>query len=163
MERHFADPFGHKSAILKTSDVGCLDRKYMLDVFHASDSGSKGYLDAGDVTVALTGLFGYSPDEEEVGKLMNGRECLYFDDFFEAVAVRFANRDIHDEIRQIFVAMDGGCRGFLTLSDLERAMKVVAPRLEKRAVEMFREVDSDGDGRVSFRDFEVMMRIEGMS
>lgn len=162
MERHLADPFGRRPAILKTSDVTGSDRKSIREVFTANDSGAKGYLDLEDVTMAMISLFGYKPDEGEVEKLIQGRETLCFDEFFDGVAVRYANRDKHEEIRQSFLALDTSCRGFLTLADLKKAMKLVAPRLEKKADEIFRELDTDGDGRVSYREFEVMMQTMGL-
>ena len=162
MERHLADPFGCRRTILQSADVTGLDRKYIRDVFQASDRGQKGCLDSQDMAMAFISLFGYTPDEGDVEKLMQERETVCFEEFFEAVAVRYASRDEQEDTRQAFLAMDSSCRGFLTLVDLRKAMKIVAPWLEKRADEIFRELDTDGDGRVSYREFETMMQTMGM-
>jgi Ca2+-binding EF-hand superfamily protein len=112
--------------------------------------------------MAFISLFGYTPDERDVKKLMQERETVCFEEFFEAVAVRYANRDEQEDTRQAFLAMDASCRGFLTVVDLRKAMKIVAPWLEKRADEIFRELDTDEDGRVSYKEFETMMQTMAM-
>lgn len=64
-----------------------------------------------------------------------------------------------NEIRHIFTAFDVHYRGYLTLEDFKKAFKQVAPRLPGRTVlEVFREVDRDSDGHVSFRDFDYAMK-----
>ncbi|XP_045057755.1 EF-hand calcium-binding domain-containing protein 11 isoform X4 [Desmodus rotundus] len=63
-----------------------------------------------------------------------------------------------NEIRHIFTAFDRYYRGYLTLEDFQKAFKQVAPKLPERTVlEVFREVDQDSDGHVSFKDFEYAM------
>ena len=47
----------------------------------------------------------------------------------------------------------------MTLEDCKQAFKSVAPRMSSEVVEgFFSEVDSNCDGRVTYRDFELMMK-----
>ncbi|XP_045361666.1 EF-hand calcium-binding domain-containing protein 11 isoform X5 [Camelus bactrianus] len=63
-----------------------------------------------------------------------------------------------NEIRHIFTAFDRHYRGYLTLEDFTKAFRQVAPKLPERIIlEVFREVDQDSDGHVSFKDFEYAM------
>ncbi|XP_026371255.4 EF-hand calcium-binding domain-containing protein 11 isoform X3 [Ursus arctos] len=63
-----------------------------------------------------------------------------------------------NEIRHIFTAFDRHYRGYLTLEDFKKAFRQVAPKLSERTIlDVFREVDQDSDGLVSFKDFEYAM------
>lgn len=67
--------------------------------------------------------------------------------------------DEADEIRQAFLAMDQSCAGFVGIEDFRTALRSVAPNLSEYVVATaFARIDGDGDGRVSFRDFEVRLR-----
>ena len=50
------------------------------------------------------------------------------------------------------------CQGFLSLSECQEEFKRVCSHVGEEQVETwFRELDSDMDGRVSYRDFQLMM------
>ena len=67
--------------------------------------------------------------------------------------------DTDDEIRQMFIAFDTKCQGFITLDIAKKIFLQVAPFLDSVTVEkLFREADTDRDGRVSYRDFEFIMK-----
>jgi Ca2+-binding EF-hand superfamily protein len=49
--------------------------------------------------------------------------------------------------------------GFITIEDLKKAFKEAAPTVSVGIIEqIFREVDTNHDGRVSFKDFEKLMK-----
>ncbi|XP_035695722.1 EF-hand calcium-binding domain-containing protein 11-like isoform X2 [Branchiostoma floridae] len=90
---------------------------------------------------------------------VNGEHVLELDPFIKVMSSKMVAQDKDEEIRQVFLAFDTHCRGFLTLDDLLRACSQVAPHIPRHRMEAaFREVDSDGDSRVSYRDFEYMMK-----
>lgn len=79
------------------------------------------------------------------------------------MAVQFLQcQDEDEDIRQTFMAFDRRGRGFLVLDDFLQAVAEAggAAMSPAAAEEAFREIDGDGDGRVSFRDFQRMMRAE---
>eukprot|EP00824_Muranothrix_gubernata_P019762 TRINITY_DN3974_c0_g1_i4.p3 TRINITY_DN3974_c0_g1~~TRINITY_DN3974_c0_g1_i4.p3 ORF type:complete len:164 (-),score=34.00 TRINITY_DN3974_c0_g1_i4:395-886(-) len=127
--------------------------------FTRSDAEGKGYLTRADVKVAFVGLLGYRPSSHELDVLLEGEETLS-STAFEALALeRLAWTDPIDEWRQMFKALDVRGVGYLTIAELRRAFSIVAPRLAgASAEEVFAEADTDGDGRVGFREFERLLR-----
>lgn len=161
----------------------------IAETFHNADEGKKGLLTREDLKVAFVSLFGYKPSKSEVDQLMinktqqqtslgmhlqgdqsvtrksssavstNPQVGLTFDQFTEIAKTKILAEDIDDEIRQMFLAFDARCQGFITLDVAKKVFLQVAPFLDPVTVErLFREVDTDRDGRVSYRDFEFMMK-----
>ena len=76
----------------------------------------------------------------------------------ELMERRLALQEPDEVTRRAFRAFDEGAKGFISAHDFERVMAVVAPHLPRQTVSLvFGQVDSDGDGRVSYRDFHAMM------
>ncbi|XP_068718127.1 EF-hand calcium-binding domain-containing protein 11-like [Montipora capricornis] len=161
----------------------------IADAFHNADEGKKGLLTREDLKVAFVSLFGYKPSKREVDQLMinkthqqtslgmhlqgdqsltqqsssavstNPQVGLTLDQFTEIAKTKILAEDIDDKIRQMFLAFDARCQGFITLDVAKKVFLQVAPFLDPVTVErLFREVDTDRDGRVSYRDFEFMMK-----
>lgn len=157
----------------------------ILETFHNADEGRKGFLTNDDLKVAFVALFGYKPSKNEVGQLMARCSRLPSDQFLikrsedsrieqtpdtphagmslehftEIAKAKILAEDYDDEIRQMFIAFDVMCRGFITLDIAKRVFQQVAPFLDSVTVEkLFREADMDRDGRVSYRDFEFIMK-----
>ncbi len=116
-----------------------------------------------DYKVAVLELLGYKPSKYELASVWNcvgGEEGagLGLELFMSIMMKRLKEKDTSELVREVFVALDAGQRGFLTQSDCLAAFKRVVPQLRKERVStLFQEVDSDGDGRVSYRDFGIMM------
>eukprot|EP00057_Strongylocentrotus_purpuratus_P020723 XP_011675197.1 PREDICTED: EF-hand calcium-binding domain-containing protein 11-like [Strongylocentrotus purpuratus] len=129
--------------------------------FNECDEDEKGFLSREDLKVAVVRLIGYKPSKFEVDELMKNIDGpgMTSNDFISAMKPKLAALDPDEHIRQIFVAFDTKCRGFLTMEDVEKACKLVAPKIQPHQVQKaFSELDGDGDGRVSYRDFEFMMK-----
>lgn len=136
-------------------------RKDCEEAFTAADEEKKGYLNPEDYKVAILSLFGYKPSKYEVTSVWR-ENCVnsgLAKDRFVSLAVQRMNQQDKDGMaRQIFLAFDVHCQGFLTEKECLRAFQSVAPNLAKsRVPAVFREVDQNGDGRVSYRDFQLMM------
>ncbi|EDO37209.1 predicted protein [Nematostella vectensis] len=136
----------------------------ILQAFQLADKTSKGYLDKHDLKVAFVYLFGYKPSSYEVQELMNKSNDdtssgMTIDTFLRIASTKTLAQDPDDHIRQVFQAFDMECRGFITLDNAKRVFSQVAPFVSAKNVEnVFREIDGDGDGRVSYKDFEFMMK-----
>ena len=152
----------------------------IAETFHNADEGKKGFLTGEDLKVAFVSLFGYKPSKSEVEELMTKNQTkenqplrkkfaedtsnspplgLTLDCFIEIAKIKILAEDPDDEIRQTFLAFDTMCQGFITLDIAKKVFLQVAPFLDSVTVEkLFREADTDRDGRVSYRDFEFIMK-----
>ena len=157
----------------------------VLETFHNADEGRKGFLTNEDLKVAFVALFGYKPSKNEVAQLIAKCSRLSSDQslirssedsrieqtnnthhigmtlehFTEIAKAKIPAEDYDDDIRQMFIAFDVMCRGFITLDVAKRVFQQSAPFLDSVTVEkLFREADMDRDGRVSYRDFEFIMK-----
>lgn len=133
------------------------------DAFQFADEGGKGYLSQEDYKVAVIALLGYRPSSHEVNALWRRDlgACPGLSDelFTELMLPRLVGRERGQLIRDVFLAFDRRCQGFLSVSECKAAFKSVAPHMKEEEVEgCFKEIDGDMDGRVSFRDFEMLMQ-----
>jgi len=137
--------------------------------FYDCDSNHKGFLSKEDLKVAFIYLLGYKPSKLEVdgivqnnlvkakdGKTVTG---LYLEKFLSVMSDKLSASSVDDEIRETFFAFDRKCRGFLTMEDVKSAFSLVSPHISSHNIQSaFREIDRDCDGRITFRDFEFMMK-----
>ena len=145
-------------------------RRECEEAFLAADEEKKGFLTREDYKVAILSLLGYKPSVFEVstvwknssGVCERSQGGLTKEQFVCLTAQRIMDQDKDGLVRQVFLAFDVCCRGFLNKQDCLRAVQSVAPHLASdRIPALFREVDWNGDGRVSYRDFELMMKYTG--
>jgi Ca2+-binding EF-hand superfamily protein len=142
-------------------------RRDCEEAFAAADEGQKGYLTAEDYKVAILSLFGYKPSKYEVASVWRDK-CsdsdgshggLIKERFVSLAAERVQQQDRDGVARQVFLAFDTRCQGFLSEQDCVRAFQSFVPKMAReRVTAIFREVDRNEDGRASYRDFEIMMR-----
>ena len=145
--------------------------KVIRGAFTIADASRKGFLTRKDYKVAVTALLGYKPSKYETDKLLSehGKDQpltdggvvkgIPFETFKSLMLPRMYQRDNDEMIRQIFLAMDVQCRGFLTLQEVTQAFHEVIPTMPQDQVkQFFKEIDMDEDGRISYKDFELMMK-----
>ena len=132
--------------------------------FQFADGERKGYLTEEDYKTAVISLFGYKPSKYEVDAVWS-KHCpdtsagLVKKVFTDLMLSRLKLQDTDDLIHQIFVSFDRQSRGFISLQDCKDAFRQIAPRVEEHRIErVFSEADSNMDGRVSYRDFELMVK-----
>uniref|UniRef100_A0A7S2N9F7 EF-hand domain-containing protein n=1 Tax=Haptolina brevifila TaxID=156173 RepID=A0A7S2N9F7_9EUKA len=76
----------------------------------------------------------------------------------ELLARRLALQEPDEIARRAFRAFDEKSKGYISLRDFEAVMGSIAPHLPCETVSLvFSEIDTDRDGRVSFKDFHSMM------
>ncbi len=84
---------------------------------------------------------------------------MVIDQFTQLMSQKLGSKDVEDEIRQIFIALSSSCTGFITLTDFKKAFTEVAPLYSTGFIEqIFAEIDQDKDGRITFREFERLMK-----
>ena len=87
-------------------------------------------------------------------------ERITLKDFSRVVTPRLLQRDVDDEVRDMFKAIDWRGTGFITVADLEATLSMIGVVLPEQALaDVFAEADTDGDGRVTFREFERLLSI----
>jgi len=145
------------------------DRNTIKSAFYDCDSGHKGFLSKEDLKVAFIYLLGYKPSKVEIDGLIENNFIkskdgdavtgLQLEKFLSVMSEKLSSSSVDDEIRETFLAFDRKCRGFITLEDVKSAFSLVSPCITQRSIESaFREIDRDADGRITFRDFEFMMK-----
>ena len=151
----------------KETDYG----KMIRGAFNVADTSRMGFLTRKDYKVAVTALLGYKPSKYETDRLLNehGKDQLLadgnlikgipFETFKSLMLPKMYQRDNDEMIRQIFLALDVQCRGFLTPQEVTQAFHEVIPTMPQDQVkQFFKEIDMDEDGRISYKDFELMMK-----
>ncbi|XP_022331126.2 EF-hand calcium-binding domain-containing protein 11-like [Crassostrea virginica] len=145
------------------------EEKHLLSVvFHEADEGNKGFLTREDVKVAIAELLGYKPSKYEVdqiinnyGKKFNNITGIPLENYMVVMSEKIVSADEDENIRHTFMAFDTKCRGFLAIEDLQKAFSQVAPHIPNHTIQCcFRELDRDGDGRISYKDFDFMMKYD---
>lgn len=137
-----------------------------------------------DYKVAVLELLGYKPSKYEVenvwavatgkGAIMEPETAcnvgaegvavenfggLDLEGFVSIMLERLRGRDKDEVVQEVFMALDVTQRGFLTEVECLAAFKQVVPNMNKEVVRgLFQEVDCNGDGRLSYRDFELVMK-----
>ncbi|RDD38559.1 EF-hand calcium-binding domain-containing protein 11 [Trichoplax sp. H2] len=144
-------------------DIPLRINESLMQIISQCDADKKGYLSIDDLQVAMVAILGYKSNKGELEKLLspefnfNGISLSACEDL---LITKLQEYNINEKIKDIFMSFDAHCRGFLTLSDLMSVFDEVAPRISKATVtSIFRNIDFDEDGRVSYRDFEYMMRL----
>ena len=161
------------------ADLQALKQDSIQAFNHAAED--KHYLEPEDYKVAVLELLGYKPSKYEVstvwkthvletqngdpstvsaeGMISSSPRGMEQSTFLSIMTERLRRKDHNELIRQIFVAFDVHLHGFITTTDCRHAFKQVVPHIQDDLIESwFREVDADGDGRVTYRDFELMMK-----
>ena len=149
-------------------------------VFHFADKENRGFLQRKEIKIAYVAIFGYKPARTELddiisnyGKHINTEHpdtvsisdlerranVVTRNEFLSLITNRLKFADKDNEIREIFQLFDRNNKGFIDLDDFLYATKL---RLKCFAdfelTQFFRELDGDCDGRISYRDFQRMMR-----
>ncbi|CAF1418869.1 unnamed protein product [Rotaria sordida] len=138
--------------------------KYDIEkLFHECDRKRKGYLDREDIKVASIRLYGIKLDKYKIERLLSNipnrtQPGLTLDEFIDFVHSYNHQIDREDQNREIFLILDRTCKGFLTKEDFIRAFERINIKLKTETIDSaFKQLDVDGDGRVSYRDFDSMM------
>jgi len=129
----------------------------MRKIFAAIDTDGNGTISVEELRNAMNSIQNFSAIEQEVISLMQGVDLdnnmqLDYENFIAATMAR--NIFIRDEnIRRAFEYFDKDKDGFISLQNL-----VDVFGSEQHAKEVIGDVDSNGDGVISFDEFEQLMK-----
>ncbi|XP_059175813.1 EF-hand calcium-binding domain-containing protein 11-like [Physella acuta] len=138
--------------------------------FDHSGVEKKGYLVYDDIKVAALMLFGHKLCKAEVQQMLavygseykTGIKGFSLPQLTAAMTPKFRAEDEDEKIRNTFKAFDKNCQGFLKMEDVKRVFSQCPLYPEHRVELAFREIDRDGDGRISYKDFDCMMKFNNL-
>ena len=151
------------------------DFKFVKQAFDFADVEKNGYLSMDDFKVAHIAIFGCKPSKHEMqdiirkyGKIIDTpsirgivnehTHVIDFEQYQQVMIDRLKYTDIDDEIRETFHILDARCKGFIDFEDFKNLVHRFLPRFDLlRVRKLFDETDRDSDGRVSYRDFQILM------
>ncbi len=154
------------------------DTKLVQKSFEFASQSKRGWLNRDDLKVALVAALGYKPSKYEIDGIMqkHGKSRAEFSGEFEnsdeivldfptykvVILEKMKHWDLDEEVRETFQLLDARCKGFIEYSDFEKVVRKFLPNQDAVNIKkMFSEADRDGDGRVSFRDFQLVMQQKG--
>ena len=141
-------------------DNACI--RDLTAAFLEYDGGGKGHLTRHELRAAHLALLGYVPSLLELDALLPKQPerlvGMELPEFCAVMAQRLRTQDTDDVIRRTFRAFDRELKGYVSFADLQCALQQVAPGVPLHTASLiFAQVDADGDGRVSYKDFCSMM------
>ena len=106
---------------------------------------------------------GQNPTEKELSEMIssvddNGDKEIDFEEFLVLMKSRIGERDPEKELKDAFAVFDTDKSGSIDRKELKRLMKKLGQALTEAELDaMMDEVDTDGDGVISFQEFKAMM------
>ncbi|XP_065886643.1 EF-hand calcium-binding domain-containing protein 11-like [Dysidea avara] len=154
---------------MEVNEAAC--DKAIEGAFNIADASKKGYITRKDYKIAVTALLGYKPSKFECDRILSehgssevledgsAAKIIPMKTFKALMIPKIYQRDSDELIRQIFLALDIQCRGFLTIEEVIQGFHEIIPTMPQHQVkQFFKEIDLDEDGRISYKDFELMMK-----
>ncbi|TGZ64252.1 hypothetical protein CRM22_006466 [Opisthorchis felineus] len=148
---------------------GILTKEQLADIrwtFHFFDKNGDGSISCDELETALAYL-GHEVSQVELKHMIaqvdvNGDGSLDFGEFLRAMTEhhfqppdilnsKHANEELY---RRVFAEFDCDGDGFIDATELEKTMTSLGETLSREDImDMMREADTDGDGKVSFTEF----------
>lgn len=88
----------------------------------------------------------------------NGDHTIDFDEFLSLMAHKMKDSDTEGELKEIFKVFDRDGNNLISSEEFRHIMNNLGESLSvEETDEMFREVDGDNDGNITFEEFVRMM------
>jgi calmodulin len=106
---------------------------------------------------------GQNPSERELKEMIssvddNGDNEIDFEEFMTLMKSRIGERDPEKELRDAFAVFDRDGSGSIDRRELKKIMKNLGQALTEDELDaMMDEVDTNGDGVISYEEFKAMM------
>ncbi|KAF5460599.1 hypothetical protein F2P56_020458 [Juglans regia] len=133
----------------------------LKEMFKSMDTDNSGTVTLEELKVGLPKL-GTKLSESEVRQLMeaadvDGNGTIDYIEFITAT-MHMNRMDREDHLYKAFEYFDKDKSGYITMEELENALKQYNMGDEKTIKEIIAEVDTDNDGRINYDEFVTMMR-----
>jgi len=133
------------------------------EAFDLFDKNGDGQVTASELGAVMESL-GHCPTEEQLMDMVhevdeNGNGCIELDEFIKMMSRTVQESESEKELREAFKVFDKDKDGFISAAELRNVMYNLGEELSELEIfEMIEEADLDGDGRVNFKEFKVMMQ-----
>jgi len=134
----------------------------LKESFELFDRDGDGSISTKELGIVMRSL-GQNPTDSELSDMISkvdseGNGRFEFADFLTMMRGKIHDTDRQEELKEAFNVFDKDGDNFINTSDLLHIMKNLGEKLtEEEAEIMIREVDIDGDGRVSYEEFARMI------
>ena len=123
-----------------------------------------GTIEGSELSYVMSKL-GETPTEEELEDMiravdLNGDGEIDFEEFIGLMRLRMdeRQRDPEEDLRDAFNMFDADRSGYIDRDEVRLLMKKLAQTLTEEEIDaIMEEVDTDGDGEISFEEFRAMM------
>ncbi|KAI8804748.1 hypothetical protein BJ742DRAFT_443789 [Cladochytrium replicatum] len=138
-------------------------RTCAASAFQRYDPSRKGSISPTHARLAYIAATASIPSPHDLDALLGSLRSVPLERFVDVVAPRI-KVSFDDAAVEIFRLLDNEDKGYLVTEDLALAMARAAPGLSgssatAMATIAFRQLDGDGDGRVSYREFYRMLAL----
>ncbi|ETK76010.1 hypothetical protein L915_17476, partial [Phytophthora nicotianae] len=121
------------------------------------------FLAAHDLKCGVAAALGVRPSKLLLTQMFRGCHVpdhelhVTRDEFVSVMTPRLARTDLLENVRRLFKALDLKAEGFISLRSFQQACEMTLPLANHETMlRAFHEADRDGDGRVTYQDFERM-------
>ncbi|XP_033736481.1 calmodulin-A-like [Pecten maximus] len=133
-----------------------------FNMFDINKTGSVTTKELGDVLRSM----GQEPSETELTHMVDevdedGSGSIEFEEFVEMMMNKIHETELDVELREAFTIFDKNGDGFIGPRELKEVMAMMGERLTEIEIDaMIREADTDGDGKVNYKEFYAMIMME---
>ena len=157
--------FTYSHFYIRYSKMASLTKDQIKEAFQLFDSDSDGQLDVDEVFYAMKGLGFDDMTRDEVQRIFEkyrgdnkSASRISFESFENAVYARMPEPGSREELQKAFSLFDLNKTGQITAETLRQVAKQLNEDPSDETLEdMIKAADLDGDGVVSFEDFESVM------
>eukprot|EP00540_Astrosyne_radiata_P012102 CAMPEP_0116841188 /NCGR_PEP_ID=MMETSP0418-20121206/10785_1 /TAXON_ID=1158023 /ORGANISM="Astrosyne radiata, Strain 13vi08-1A" /LENGTH=221 /DNA_ID=CAMNT_0004471585 /DNA_START=69 /DNA_END=732 /DNA_ORIENTATION=+ len=148
---------------MASKDLSDEDIADLKEAFSMFDINGDGTIELHELQQVMKKL-GQRPSEAELIEMINsvdgnGDNEIDFEEFLILMKSRIGERDPEKELRDAFNVFDSDGSGAIDRKELKRLMKKLGQALSDAELDaMMSEVDTNGDGEISFEEFKAMMQ-----